>query len=91
MLGPDRACDSWAAWVLLLHQEGIEYSSATLFCYLHDLGGWQCSLVAKNIFDILGTRRHLHSIKKRYVDIKLLNYLDKLDELLVIRRPLSPL
>ena len=31
MLSPDRASDGGAAWVLLLHQEKIEYRSATLF------------------------------------------------------------
>ena len=31
MLSPDRASDGGAAWVFLLHQERIEYSSATLF------------------------------------------------------------
>ena len=31
MLSPDQTGDGGAAWVFLLHQERIEYSSATLF------------------------------------------------------------
>ena len=30
MLSPNRASDGGVAWVFLLHQERIEYSSATL-------------------------------------------------------------
>ena len=59
------------------------YSSATLSRKLHNLDGGQGPLVPKNILDILGVRGHLHSVKKRYVDIKLLYYVDELAELLV--------
>ena len=64
MLSPDRASDGGAAWVFLLHQERIEYSSATLFCQLHDLGGGKCPLVSKNILDILGICGYMHSVMK---------------------------
>jgi hypothetical protein len=63
--------------------ERIEYSCATLLCKLHDLSGQQGLLISKDILDILGVRGNLHSIKKRYIDIKLLNYLDELAKLLV--------
>ena len=59
VLSPDRAGDGGAAWVFLLHQERVEYSSATLFRQLHDLSGGQRLLVSKNILDILGIRGYL--------------------------------
>ena len=88
----DGTCDGGASWfLLLLLQERIEYSCATLIRKLHDLGGRQNPLIAKNILEILGVRGNLHSIKKWYVAIKLLSYLDELAELLVGHRPPSPL
>jgi hypothetical protein len=48
------------------------------------LGGQQAPLVSKDILEILGVHGNLHSIKKWYVDIKLLNYLDELAELLIV-------
>ena len=77
-LSSDGTWDGGASWFLLLLQERVEYSYATLFCKLHDLGGRQDPLVAKDILEILGVRGNLHSIKKWYVAIKLLDYLDKL-------------
>jgi hypothetical protein len=68
----------------------MEYSCATLLHKLHDLGGRQGPLVSKDILEILGVRGYLQSIKKRYIEIKLLNYLDELVELLVNHRPPSP-
>ena len=59
MLSSDGTCDGGASWFLLLLQERVEYSCATLICKLHDL-------------EILGIRGNLHSIKKWYVSIKLL-------------------
>ena len=58
---------------------------------LHDLGGRQDPLIAKDILEILGVRGNLHSIKKWYAAIKLLSYLDELAELLVGHQPPSPL
>jgi len=69
MLSLDRASDGGAAWVFLLHQERIEYSSTTLFRLLHDLSGGWCPLVSKNILDILGIRGYLHSVKKWYIHL----------------------
>ena len=86
MLGPDRTCDGRASWVLLLLWGRIEYSCATLFHKLYDLGGGHGPLGSKDILDILGIRGYLHSVKKRYVDIKLIYYLDKLAELLISHR-----
>ena len=60
-----------ASWFLLL-QERVEYSYATLICKLHDLGGRQDPLVAKDTLEILGVRGNLHSIKKWYVAINFL-------------------
>ena len=57
---------------------------------LHDLSSRQDPLVAKDIVEILGVRGNLHSIKKWYVAIKLLNYLDELAELLIGHRPPFP-
>ena len=91
VLSSDETCDGAASWFLLLLLKRVEYSYATLFCKLHDLGGRQDPLVAKDILEILGVRGNLHSIKKWYVAIKLLNYLDELAELLVGHRPPSPL
>ena len=48
-----------------------------------DLGGGQHPFVSKNVFDILGIRGYMHCIKKRYIDIQLLYYLDELAELFV--------
>ena len=56
---------------------------------LHELGGRQDPLIAKDIFEILGIHGNLHSNKKWYVAIKLLSYLDELAELLVGHRPPS--
>ena len=89
VLSFDGTCDGGASWFLL--HEMIEYSCATLIRKLHDLGGWQDPLIAKDILEILGVRGNLHSIKKWYVAIKLLSYLDELAELLVGHRPPSPL
>ena len=58
---------------------------------LHDLNGRQDPLVAKDIIEILGIRGNLHSIKKWYVAIKLLSYLNEHAELLVGHQPPSPL
>ena len=69
VLSPDRAGGGGAAWVFLLHQDRVEYSSATLFSSLHDLGGGLCPLVSKNILDILGIHGYLHSVKKWYIHI----------------------
>ena len=91
LLSSDGTCDGGASWFLLLLQERVEYSCATFTRKLHDLGGRQDPLVAKDIVEILGVRGNLHSIKKWYVAIKLLNYLDKLAELLVGHRPPYPL
>ena len=91
VLTSDGTCDGGASWFLLLLQERVEYSCATLISKLHDLGGWQDPLVAKDILEILGVRGNLHSIKKWYVAIKLFNYLDELAELLVGHRPPFPL
>ena len=92
VLSSDGTCDGGASWfLLLLLQERIEYSCATLIRKLHDLGGRQDPLIAKDILEILGVRGNLHSIKKWYVAIKLLSYLDELAELLVGHRPPSPL
>ena len=87
----DRTCDGGASWFLLILQERVEYSCATLICKLHDFGGRQDPLVAKDILEILGVRGNLHSIKKWYVAVKLLNYLNELAELLVGHRLPSPL
>ena len=59
----DGTCDGGASWFLLL-QERIEYSCATLIRKLHDLGGRQDPLIAKDILEILGVRGNQHSIKK---------------------------
>ena len=75
--------DRGTFWNFLLLQERIEYSCATLLCELHDLGGGQVSLVSKYILDVLGIGWDLHSVKKRYIDIQLLYYLDELAELFV--------
>ena len=87
VLSSDGTCDGGASWFLLLLQERVEYSSARLICKLHDLGGRQDPLVAMDILEILGVCGNLHSIKKWYVAIKLLSYLDELAELLVGHRP----
>ena len=84
-------CDGGASWFLLLLQERIEYSYATLICKLHVLDGQQDPLIAKDILEILGVRGKQHSIKKWYATIKLLSYLDELAELLVGHQPPSPL
>ena len=89
MLSSDGTCDGGASWFLLLLQERIEYSCATLIHKLHDLGGRQDPLIAKDILEILGVRGNLHSTKKWYVAIKSLSYLDKLAELLIGHRPPS--
>ena len=86
VLSFDGTCDSGASWFLLLLQARIEYSCATLIRKLHDLGGRQDPLIAKDILEILGVRGNLHSIMKWYVAIKLLSYLDELAELLVGHR-----
>jgi len=91
VLSSDGTCDSGASWFLLLLRERIEYSCATLIRKLHDLRGRQDPLIAKNILEILGVRGNLHSIKKWYVAIKLLSYLDELAELLVGHLPPSSL
>ena len=39
VLSSDGTCDSGASWFLLLLQEGVENSCATLICKLHDLSG----------------------------------------------------
>ena len=75
-----------ASWIFFLLQERIEYSCVTLLCELHDLGGGQVSLVPKYNLDILGIGRDLHSVKKRYINIQLLYYLDELVELFVGHR-----
>ena len=72
LLSSDGTCDGGASWFLLLLQERVEYSCATLTNKLHDLGSRQDPLVAKDILEILGIRGNLHSIKKWYVAIKLL-------------------
>ena len=87
VLSSDGTCDGGASWFLLLLQERIEYSCATLIRKLHDLGGRQDPLIAKDILEIFGVHGNLHSIKKWYVAIKLLSYLDELAELLVGHRP----
>ena len=89
VLSSDGTCDGGASWFLLFLQERSEYSSATLIRKLHDLGGRQDPLIAKDILEILGVRGNLHSIKKWYVAIKLLGYLDEVAELLVGHRPPS--
>ena len=91
MLSSDGTCDGGASWFLLLLQERVEYSCATLTNKLHDLGSRQDPLVAKDILEILGIRGNLHSVNKWYVSIKLLDYLDELAELLVGHRPPFPL
>jgi len=91
LLSSDGTCDGGASWFLLLLQERVEYSCATLTYKLHDLDGRPDPLVAKDILEILGVHGNLHSIKMWYVAIKLLNYLDELTELLVDHRPPSPL
>jgi hypothetical protein len=91
VLSSDGTCDGGASWFLLLFQERVEYSCATLTCKLYDLGGRQDPLVAKDILEILGIRGGLHSIKKWYVAVKLLEYLDELAELLVGHRRPFPL
>ena len=82
----DGTCDGGTSWFLLLLQETVEYSCATLTRKLHDLGGRQGPLIARDILEILGVRENLHSVKKWYVAIKLLDYLDELDELFVGHR-----
>src|SRR6185503_20116168 len=91
VLSFDGTSDGGASWFLLLLQERIEYSRSTLIRKLHDLGGRQDPLIAKDILEILGVRGNLRSIKKWYVAIKLLNYLEELAELLVGHRPPFPL
>ena len=91
VLSSNGTCDGGASWFLLLLQKRIEYSCATFTRMLHNLSGRQDPLVAKDILEILGVRGNLHSIKKWYVAIKLLSYLDELAELLVGHRPPSPL
>ena len=91
VLSSDETCDGRASWFLLLLQERIEYSCATLICKLHNLDGRQDPLIAKNTLEILGVRGNLHSVKKWYVAIKLLSYLNELAELLVGQRPPFPL
>ena len=86
VLSSDGTCDGGASWFLLLLQERVEYSCATLLCELHDLGGGQASLVTKYIFDILSVGWDLHSVKKWYIDIQLPYYLDELAELLIGHR-----
>ena len=55
VLSSDGTCDGGTSWfLLLLLQERIEYSCATLIRNLHDLGGWQDPLIAKDILKILG-------------------------------------
>ena len=61
VLSSDGTCDGGASWFLLL-QERVEHSCATLICKLHDLGGWQDPLVAKNILEILGVCGNMHSV-----------------------------
>jgi len=90
-LSSDGTCDGGACWFLLILQERVEYSCATLTCKLHDLGGRQDPLVAKDSLEILGVCENLHSVKNWYVDIKLLDYLDELAELLIDHRPPFPL
>ena len=84
VLSSNGTCDGGASWFLLLLQERIEYSYSTLIRK-------QDPLIAKDILEILGVCGNLHSIKKRYVPIKLLSYLDELAELLVGHWPPSPL
>ena len=91
VLSSDGTCDGGASRFLLLLQERVESSCATLTCKLHDFGGRLDPLVAKDILEILGVRGHLHSVKKWYATIKLLDYLDELAELLVGHRPPFPL
>ena len=91
VLSSDGTCDGRASWFLLLLQERVEYSCATLIHKLHDLDGRQDPLIAKDIFEILGVHGNLHSMKKWYVAIKLLSYLDELAELLIGHRLPSPL
>ena len=38
VLSSDGTCDGGASWFLLLLQERVEYSYATLTCKLHNLG-----------------------------------------------------
>jgi len=54
VLSSDGTCDGGASWFLLLLQERVEYSCATLTCKLHELGGRQDPLVAKDNLEILG-------------------------------------
>ena len=91
LLSSDGTCDGGASWFLLLLQERVEYSCATFTRMLHNLGGRQDPLVAKDILEILGVRGNMQSIKKWYVAIKLLHYLDELAELLVGHPPPFPL
>ena len=90
LLSSDGTCDGGASWFLLLLQERVEYSCATLTRKLHDRGGRQDPLIAKDILEILGVHGNLHGIKKWCVAIKLLNYLDELAELLISHRPPFP-
>ena len=59
VLSSDGTCDGGASWFLLILQERVEYSCATLICKLHDFGGRQDPLVAKDILEILGVRGNL--------------------------------
>ena len=70
VLSSNGTCDGGASWFLLLLQERIEYSCATLIRKMHDLGGRQDPLIAKDILEILGVRGNLHSIKKQSVQCK---------------------
>ena len=62
LLSSDGTYDGGASWFLLLLQERVEYSCATLIYKLDDLGGRQDPLVAKDILEIHGICGNLHSV-----------------------------